>query len=59
MTLVLTSADLRPWRGGERKFAAMQEGRFEVVGLWEDIEKHPFGFLKEFFQDHAPEGDRV
>lgn len=38
MTLVVTTNDLRLWRGGQRQFAILKEKRFVVLGNWEQVE---------------------
>lgn len=37
-TLVVTSNDLRLWRGGTRQFAMLKEKRFVVLGNWAQVE---------------------
>ncbi len=34
MTLVATTDDLHPWQQPQRKFAALHEGNFSVLGAW-------------------------
>jgi ABC-type transporter Mla maintaining outer membrane lipid asymmetry ATPase subunit MlaF len=34
MTIVATTDDLRPWQHPQRKFAALHEGTFSVLGNW-------------------------
>jgi len=38
LTLVVTTNDLRLWRGGQRQFAMLKEKRFVVLGGWADVE---------------------
>lgn len=38
VTLVITSNDLRLWRGRGRQFAILKEKRFMVLGNWEQVE---------------------
>jgi ABC-type transporter Mla maintaining outer membrane lipid asymmetry ATPase subunit MlaF len=38
MTLVATADDLRPWRKRARQFAVLKDGRFTVLGSWEQVE---------------------
>jgi phospholipid/cholesterol/gamma-HCH transport system ATP-binding protein len=42
MTLVVTTDDLRAWRHPQRKFAALHEGNFSVLGAWDgaEFERH-------------------
>jgi ABC-type transporter Mla maintaining outer membrane lipid asymmetry ATPase subunit MlaF len=37
-TVILTAADLRPWKDRARQFAVLQNKRFLVLGGWEQIE---------------------
>ena len=38
MTLVVTGADLRLWKGRARQFAALKNKRFSVLGDWSQLE---------------------
>jgi len=38
MTLVLTAADLRPWKGRARQFAVLQNKRLVMLGDWRQLE---------------------
>jgi ABC-type transporter Mla maintaining outer membrane lipid asymmetry ATPase subunit MlaF len=38
MTLIVTTNDLRPWRGGARKFAILENKHFTTLGNWEQVE---------------------
>jgi ABC-type transporter Mla maintaining outer membrane lipid asymmetry ATPase subunit MlaF len=38
VTLVVTTADLRPWRGQRRCFATIRDKRFTVAGDWSQLE---------------------
>jgi ABC-type transporter Mla maintaining outer membrane lipid asymmetry ATPase subunit MlaF len=38
LTLVITTNDLRLWRGGKRQFALLKDKRFVVLGDWEKVE---------------------
>jgi ABC-type transporter Mla maintaining outer membrane lipid asymmetry ATPase subunit MlaF len=37
VTLVVTAADLRPWKGRARQYAVLREKRFTVMGDWSQI----------------------
>jgi ABC-type transporter Mla maintaining outer membrane lipid asymmetry ATPase subunit MlaF len=37
MTLVVTTADLRPWKGHARQFAILKNKRLSVLGTWEQL----------------------
>ena len=41
MTLVVTTDDLRPWRGCARQFAVLKNKRFVVLGSWDQVEAAP------------------
>jgi len=38
LTLVVTTNDLRLWRGGQRQFALLKDKRFIVLGGWAEVE---------------------
>ena len=38
LTLVMTTADLRPWKGHARQFAALKNRKFTVLGSWSQLE---------------------
>jgi len=38
LTLVVTTNDLRLWRGGKRQFALLKDKRFIVLGGWAEVE---------------------
>jgi putative ABC transport system ATP-binding protein len=38
VTLVVTTADLRPWKGLARQFAVLKDRRFVVLGSWPQVE---------------------
>ena len=38
MTIVVTTDDLRAWQHSRRKFAALHEGTFSVLGGWNDAD---------------------
>ena len=38
MTLVVTTADLRPWKNRARQFAVLKGKRFSVLGAWSQLE---------------------
>ena len=38
ITLIVTTNDLRLWRGGSRQFALLRDKRFVVLGNWEQVE---------------------
>jgi len=38
LTLILTAADLRPWKGRARQFGVLREKKFVVLGTWDKVE---------------------
>jgi len=38
LTLVVTAADLRPWKGRARQFAVLKNKKFSVLGEWSQLE---------------------
>jgi ABC-type transporter Mla maintaining outer membrane lipid asymmetry ATPase subunit MlaF len=38
LTLIVTAADLRPWKGRARQFAVLKNKRFSVLGDWSQLE---------------------
>jgi len=38
LTLVITTNDLRLWRGGKRQFALLKDKRFVILGGWAEVE---------------------
>src|SRR5439155_15053549 len=38
VTLVVTAADLRPWKGRAKQFAVLKNRRLAVLGKWEQAE---------------------
>lgn len=47
MTLVVTSADLRPWKARANHFAVLQEKRLTILGAWDRIEQANQELLRE------------
>ena len=37
VTLVITAADLRPWKGRAWQFAILRDKRFSVLGTWPQL----------------------
>ena len=51
MTLVITAADVRFWRGGARQFAVLREKKLTVLGTWQQLETASQELLSEVY-DH-------
>jgi ABC-type transporter Mla maintaining outer membrane lipid asymmetry ATPase subunit MlaF len=47
MTLVVTTDDLRPWQGPQRKFALLHDNKFFPLGLWSNVESANDPAVKE------------
>ncbi len=38
MTLIVTAADFRPWKGRAQQFALLEERQFHILGTWTQLE---------------------
>ena len=47
LTLVVTTADLRPWAGQPRRFATLRNKQFSVVGSWAEIQAESGELVRE------------
>jgi len=47
LTLVVTTADLRPWKGHARRFAVLNDKKFSVQGEWSQLENVAEEFVRE------------
>jgi ABC-type transporter Mla maintaining outer membrane lipid asymmetry ATPase subunit MlaF len=47
VTLVVTTADLRPWKGHARQFAVLNSQKFSVLGEWSQLESGADPFVQE------------
>jgi ABC-type transporter Mla maintaining outer membrane lipid asymmetry ATPase subunit MlaF len=47
VTLVVTTADLRLWKGRARQFAVLRDRRFVVLGTWEQVETASAELIQE------------
>ena len=56
VTLVITAADLRPWRGHARQFALLNERRLRVLGAWAELEAAGGEALRELLTEETPSG---
>ena len=50
VTLVITTADLRPWKGRARQFAILNERKLAVLGTWEQLESASEELLREVYE---------
>ncbi len=53
MTLVVTAADVRFWRGGTRRFAVLRDKRLMVLGNWQQLEAASRDLLHEVYDQPA------
>lgn len=47
LTLVVSTADLRSWKGLARQFALLEKRRFSVLGTWEQLEAASHELLRD------------
>jgi len=50
ITLVVTAADFRPFRGHAKKFAVLRDKQFTVLGTWERLEAANQDLLHEVYE---------
>ena len=55
VTLVVSTADLRPWKGHARQFAVLKNQHLAVLGAWEQLEQASAELLQELLP--AEKGD--
>jgi ABC-type transporter Mla maintaining outer membrane lipid asymmetry ATPase subunit MlaF len=53
LTLIVTAADLRPWKGRARQFAILRAKRLDVLGSWQQLERASSEVLQEVYQASA------
>jgi ABC-type transporter Mla maintaining outer membrane lipid asymmetry ATPase subunit MlaF len=53
LTLVVTTADVRPWSNRAVRFAIIRDERFHVMGEWERLEAERHGLAHELFLTDA------
>jgi ABC-type transporter Mla maintaining outer membrane lipid asymmetry ATPase subunit MlaF len=51
LTLVVTTADIRPWKGHARQFAALRNQGFVVLGAWEQLEAASEELVRELLTE--------
>jgi ABC-type transporter Mla maintaining outer membrane lipid asymmetry ATPase subunit MlaF len=49
VTLVISTADLRPWKGRPARFATLRNKRFTVLGTWAQVEAESSELVRELF----------
>lgn len=54
MTLVVTTADLRPWKGRARQFAILKNKRLSDLGSWEQLESASVEITQELLATERP-----
>jgi len=53
MTLVVTAADLRLWRGRATQFAILKDKRLTVLGSWQQLEAAGQDLLHEVYEQQT------
>ena len=53
MTLVVTAADFRPWKGRARQFAVLRNRGFVVLGAWAQLEAASEGLVRELLTERT------
>ena len=51
VTLVVTTADFRPWKGHARQFATLRNRRFVVLGAWAQLEAASEELVRELLTE--------
>ena len=51
LTLVVTTANLRSWRGQTRRFALLENGRFTALGDWPAVERSNDPLVRELLAE--------
>lgn len=51
MTIILTTDELRFWRGGKRKFAVLDEKTLSVLGSWSEVNSASVPAVKELLAE--------
>jgi ABC-type transporter Mla maintaining outer membrane lipid asymmetry ATPase subunit MlaF len=47
LTLVITTADLRPWKGRAKQFAVLRNKELTVLGTWPQVEAASVELVQE------------
>jgi ABC-type transporter Mla maintaining outer membrane lipid asymmetry ATPase subunit MlaF len=56
LTLIVTTADLRPWKGRQCRFATLRNKRFSPLGGWSQIEAESADLVRELLMAEAKPG---
>jgi ABC-type transporter Mla maintaining outer membrane lipid asymmetry ATPase subunit MlaF len=59
LTLVVTAADLRPWKRHARQFAVLRERRLVVLGSWTQLEAASAQLLHELLDEQIARGESI
>ena len=51
LTIIVTTDDFRPWRGGSRRFAILKEKQFIPLGSWNDVASSNEPLVKELLTE--------
>jgi ABC-type transporter Mla maintaining outer membrane lipid asymmetry ATPase subunit MlaF len=58
LTIITTTDDFRPWRGGNRRFALLKDNSFVVLGSWTDVLSSDESLVKELLATPAEESEQ-
>ena len=58
LTIITTTDDFRPWRGGNRRFALLKDNSFVVLGSWTDVLSSDEPLVKELLVTPAEAPER-
>lgn len=58
VTLVVTAADPRLWRGRARQFAVLKDRRFAVLNSWGEVEAQGEELVREAIEEPSSEGGK-
>ena len=60
LTLVVTTSDLRPWKGRARQFAMLHDKTFRILGGWPEVEADNSELIQQLLMNELaqPDNDR-
>jgi putative ABC transport system ATP-binding protein len=59
LTIITTTDDFRPWRGGNRRFALLKDSSFVVLGSWNDVISSNEPLVKELLVTPVEETEQA
>ena len=57
LTLVVTTSDLRPWKGRARQFAMLHDKTFRVLGGWPEVEADNSELIQQLLMNEMAQPD--